>query len=138
MAQLSITAANVQPDTDAVTENVVLGENLTAGKVVYKKSTENYRVRLAFPQLPMYASEVAGVMLSSGGEGQPGVIQVGGTIIVGSVVTVGRIYVLSPLVPAGGFSPISDLSGNDYVTLLGIGVAVNKIQLGILASGVLR
>jgi hypothetical protein len=138
MANLSITAANVQPDTDAVTVDVTCGENLSAGKVVRRHSASDNRARLAFAESTLDVSEAEGIMLTSGADGQPGVMQVEGTIILGAaVVTVGEVYVLSSNVPAGSIAPASDLTPNDYVTVIGIGVATNKIKLGILASGVL-
>jgi hypothetical protein len=132
MTAISITAANVLKGTGAITQNVVWGGTVTAGMAVYEMS--DGRFAAGDSDTSSTTATVAGVALTGGGAGQPGVIQTGGRITIGGTVTVGESYYLGDA--NGSIIPYGDRASSDYVSLVGIGVTTAIIDLRILNSGV--
>lgn len=132
MVDLVITAANVKSYTGATTKPVKAGGTITAGQPVYKDTaTGKY---LASDADAASGRTPEGIALNGASLDQPLVIQLKGDIDLGVALTVGKVYVMSDTV--GGIMPVEDLETGDYVTVLGVAVAANKLRMGIIASGV--
>lgn len=115
MADLSVTAASVQPSTGTV-ETGILGETCTAGMSVYKKSSDN---RLWKTQADGTAAEAAavGILLSGGVAGQPAGYCSDGPMILGATTAAGVLYYVSAA--AGGIGVVADLASTNRVVSLG-------------------
>jgi hypothetical protein len=137
MADLSITAAQVLPGSDAASPQFaqgIAGAAITAGQALYLDSTTN-TYKLADNDATAAAeSVVAGIALHAAGTGQPIRLQTAGPITLGAgaAPAVATIYCLSAT--AGGIAPSADLATGDRTTILGVGGASNTIILRINSS----
>lgn len=129
MADISITAANVVPGTDAVTEMGTAGEAIAAGKNCYLDST-THKVMLADSNsATVEARRARGVAINSAALNQPVVIQKSGDITIGGTLTPGVAYYLSDT--PGGLCPVADVGTGEYVCLLGIAKSATVLTIGI-------
>lgn len=126
MADVSVTAAEVLPDTGTQKVEGTLGATVTAGQAVYL-DTSTSTWKLADANLSAAAAAVGGIALTGGVTGQAALICTGGTLDPGFTVGVGSIYVLSAT--AGGIAPVADLAQNMYSTALGIGITAAQLKL---------
>lgn len=136
MADLSITAANVAKASNAqVQSSYPAGETITAGQVVYLKSTDSkwYKAQADGTAEEAGASVTVGIALHGSLANQPLVVQIAGTITIGGTVTVATEYVISAA--AGGIAPHADLVSTNRYTRLGYGTTTGIIQLDISATG---
>lgn len=134
MADITITAANVVPDTDAEFITGTAGETITAGQVVYvSTSTGKYMKADADTEAE---AKAVGVAVNGASNGQNLTIQRKGKITIGGTVVVGQVYVASAT--AGGVAPYADLLTGDFVTILGVGVTAAKIDLKINVSNIAK
>lgn len=132
---ISVTAGNVvayTSPTPSYTDGNA-GETITAGQVVYLKTSDNEFYK-ADCDATAATAVVHGIALNGASDGQPIRIQKSGDINPGGTVVVGKIYVLSGT--AGGIAPVDDLAQGDRVSILGVGVTSSKITLKITNSGV--
>jgi hypothetical protein len=136
MAAISITAGSVVPQSDAVfSKDYLFGATITQGQAVYLDLSQNpARWEIADNGAEATAN-VKGIATSAGADGQPGVVQTGGSIAIGGTVSVGKPYVLGT---SGGIIPVDDATatGTVYSSLIGIGTTTGIIKLGFLVSGV--
>jgi predicted transcriptional regulator len=89
MADLSITAADVQPASDTRKKTVTAGATITAGQAVYLDTTDSNKAKLA--DASAQASSVAeGIALHGAASGQPLTIAIGGGIDLGATLAVGK------------------------------------------------
>ena len=131
-ADLSLTAANVAPGTNAVLETGTAGEALTAGKQVYKKAADK-KWYLADVNSATAEVRVASATVVTGlASGQPVVVQKGGTITIGGTVANGTVYFLSGT--AGGVRPAADNTTGDYPQVIGMGVSATQVELNYSLS----
>ncbi len=135
MAAFSPTPANVDTSAahKATAVDVVCGETLAAGDLVYKDTDDSNKMKLAVNS-SITAAKVAGVMLTGGADGQPGKMQKVGELDMGGTLVVGTVYVLSST--AGDMEPYGDLSAADYVTIIGVAKTASNFKLSIIPSGV--
>jgi len=134
MADLTITAAQVQPGAGSSHTPGTLGETLVAGDLVYLKAADS---RLWKTDADAAASAAAvGIMLCGGAAGQIGAYQSAGTLTIGAGASVaqGQTYVVSG--NAGKIAVESDLTTDDYVTILGVGNDADGIELDINVTGI--
>lgn len=129
-ADLTITATSVVPDDGYQYVDMVAGETITAGQVVYQSSSGV--CKKAHCETSATTATVKGIALNGGATSQPIRVMTAGTYTVGDTTTVGKIYVLST---AGLIAPVSDLAQNDYVSILGVATTAAKIKLAINNSG---
>lgn len=134
MADVTITAASVKPDSDAVTGTGTAGVAITAGQVVYLNRTTG-KLELADADV-LTSSKVAGIALNNAALDQPVTYQTGGTINIGGTVVVGTVYVASPT--AGGVAPWADLLAADFVSILGVASTTGKIKLAIFNTDIAK
>jgi len=133
MADITVTAANVVPQSDAV---LVTGKALsavTAGQPVYRDTTTRKFAPADTDHGTAINRVVFGIAVNGAAADQTLTVQTAGTIDIGATTVVGVIYVLSGT--AGGIAPAADLATGDYTTVLGIGVTTANIKLGIFTSG---
>jgi len=133
MADLSITAANVEKAAGAVTESYIAGATVTAGQAVYIDSATG-KAALAACDLTAEAANVKGIALHGASADQPLEIQVDGTIYLGAG-TEGAVYVLSDT--PGGFASHTDAddpASTEYTALIGVGNDDSGIDLCIFPT----
>lgn len=134
MADLSITAANVVPGSNADTVVGTAGETITAGMVVYKSSTTNKWMKAdnnaATAEARGSDTSNVGVALTGSSLNQPLVVQKSGDITIGATVTAGTAYYLSDT--AGGIIPVADIdTAGMYYVLLGLAKSTTVLALDI-------
>lgn len=125
MADLTITAANVDAGTDGEIGTGVAGVAITAGKLIYlDRTTSTYLLADADA---LASSKVAGVAVSDAAAGQIVAFQRSGTYTAGGTTVAGTPYFVSTT--GGGICPIADLASGDYVSLFGFGASASTIKI---------
>ena len=133
MADLSITPANVAlAGTGVVTQSVQVAVAVAQGETGYLDVASG-KYRLADANLSEAAAGASGMFLTPAGIDGYALIAFSGPINVGATLTVGVVYVQSA--NAGKIAPIGDLTTGDYVTILGVASAANRLDLAITRSG---
>lgn len=136
MADLSITAANVVAESNAVKETALAGEAIAAGKAVYKSPTTK-KFMLADNNSGTAAAKVAnGIALNTAALNQPLTIIKSGDVAVGEVLTAGSGYFLSDT--PGGICPDADVGAGENVCQIGIAKTTSVLSVRIVAPGVSR
>ena len=132
MVDLVITAANVIPASDAVTELGVAGATITAGQVVYLDSADaKYKLADADSATAAIRSPI-GIALNGASNGQPLKIHKSGSIVTGATMTSGLAYYLSKT--AGGIAPVADIAAGGYSVFLGITTSTTALKVNITES----
>lgn len=134
MADISITAANVLPGSNARTENGTLGATFTQGQVAYLDTSDGKYKLADNDNATAAVRRPRGIVLNAGSNGQPGTIQTSGDITIGGTLTPGTVYVLSST--PGGIAPQADLASGDDVVILGVAKSTTVLALDIQISGV--
>lgn len=136
MADLSITAANVVPDTAypvASNSDYNAGATVTAGQCVYLDTSNTWQLSDANGAAALRT--VQGIAAHGASSGQPLRVYTSGTVLtIGATVAVGTIYVSSAT--AGGIAPSTDLASGWYTSIVGIAITAAKIKLQFNVSGV--
>ncbi len=136
MADLTITAANVAPGTNAsIDRSYLAGATITAGQTVYLDTTTT-TWKLADANLSQAAAVLGGVALHGASSGQPLAVQTRGQITIGATVAVGTIYQLSAT--AGGIAPSADAVSGWYTSTLGVAITTGIIDINIQVSNVAK
>lgn len=125
MADLTITAAQVLPDSTGDSYTGTAGGTLTAGQAVYLDDTVN-TVKAADANASAATARAIGIALHAATAGQPIRVQRAGDVTLGTG-TAGTIYVVSA--NAGGIAPAADLASGHYVTVLGVGITGSKLRM---------
>lgn len=134
MADISITAANVQAGSGAAIQRGTAGATITAGQVVYKDSADN-EYKLADADSATAAVKVpVGIALNGASDGQPLSVQTGGDITIGGTLVAGTTYCLSAT--PGAIAPQADITTGDDVVVLGVAKSTTVLALRIIVSGV--
>jgi len=134
MTDLSVTAANVVPGTDARQEVGVAGETITAGQALYKSSTTGKWMKADSNSATAEAHAATAIALTGSSLNQPIVVQTSGTITIGATMTAGIQYYLSDT--AGGICPVADIGSGEYVDLVGLSTSTTVMTLNFKYSGV--
>jgi len=134
MTDISITAANVLPGSDARTEGGTAGATVTAGQMVYLDTATNTYKLADSNSATADARAPNGVALHGASAGQPLTIQKSGDITIGGTLTPGVAYYLSDT--PGGLCPVADLSSGEYPCIIGIAKSTTVLDISIQASGV--
>ena len=138
MADLVITASAVLAGSGAPTKTGTAGAAIAAGEVVYLDSTTTGKWQLADADAATAASRGNtsdfGIALSSAAANQPVVVQTSGAITLGPVLIAGTAYYLADA--PGKLSPAADVTGGDYVTLIGLAASATALNLDVQYSGV--
>lgn len=133
MADLTVTAANCVPGTDARFENGFAGETITAGMAVYKASTGLW-MKADSNSATALARQATGIAMCGSSASQPITVQKSGSLTLGATMTAGVAYYLSDT--AGGICPYADVGSGEYVDLIGVATSTTVLQLGFNYSAV--
>lgn len=133
MADLSITATNVEESNSPVILTGRAAEAITAGQALYRLADSTYGLADA-DNASALIHKAVGIALNPAAAGQRISLQTAGRINIGATVTVGEIYVLSGT--AGGIAPEADLAAGDEVVILGVGYDADEILLNIWPTGI--
>jgi hypothetical protein len=133
MADITITAASVKKTATTVIEEGVAGATITAGKPVYKDSTDG-KLKLADADLSLAAAEAIGIALNGAETDHPLEYATGGDVTYNAGLTAGTVYVVSAT--AGGVAPSADLDAAStwYATILGVASSTTNLKVSIKAS----
>lgn len=133
MTALTITAASVVPQSNAVFADHIAGETITAGMSVYV-STADGKVYKADANASAATATARGIATHGASNGQPLRVQVDGDIAMGATLTVNAAYIVGAT--AGDVAPIADITTGWYGALLGIAISTSVLRLGIRNTGV--
>ena len=113
-ADLSVTAANVVPGSNAVIVNGTAGATITAGQALYfDVTTSTYKLSQNNSGTAA-VRHIDGIALNSASANQPVGVQTAGSVTTGATMTAGTTYYLSA--NAGNIAPIADVTaGHDPV-----------------------
>lgn len=129
MADIAVTPASVAPGASSTQIQGIAGETITAGMAVYQKSTDSkwYKALASGTAQQSGNGVTYGIALTGSSAGQPIVVDTSDPngIAIGGTTVVGTLYCVSAT--AGGICPWVDLVATNYVTVLGVGQAGNKI-----------
>lgn len=137
MPDITVTAASVLKGSSPTTiTNYNAGETITAGQAVYRKLADNewYKAQADGTAEESGVGTDLGIALHGSADGQPLVVQTGGTITIGATVVAGTEYVVSAT--AGGIAPHADLVATNKYSRLGYATTTGVIQLVPLATGI--
>ena len=134
MADLTLTAANVLAGSNATTNLGTAGATITAGQVVYfDDTTKTYKLADTDSATAAVRSPI-GIALNGASSGQPLMVQTGGDITLGAVLTAGVAYYLSG--NPGGICPVADVASGDYPVILGMAKSTSVLAIKIVEAGV--
>lgn len=128
MADLSVTAANVRGYGDRLTG--VAGGTILQGQTLRKNTSG--QIVVSSDDSAINAA-TAGIALNAASANQPVEYQSSGLIDMGATVAIGKVYVQST---TGGVAPVDDIAGSEFITIVGVGTAANRLKIGIVQSGV--
>lgn len=129
---LVVTAANVTtPSAGGFSKGeYVAGEAITAGQMVYLKSSNSKWMMMQCDGTAEEAGSgvIWGMALCTGVLNQPLSVQTSGTLTPGATVTVARVYVVSAAY--GGIAPLADIVTSTHrVVVIGIGATTSTIDM---------
>ena len=130
MADLSITASEVQPGTGMQKVPGTAGAAVTAGHPVYKDTSDSNKLKPCDADSSLTTATAVGIALHAAQDGQPLDYAESGRLTLGASAGVvdGEVYLVSAT--EGAIMPVGDLAVGDYTCLLGIGSG-NDIVLSI-------
>jgi hypothetical protein len=134
MADISITAANVQAGEPSRVEQGIANATITAGQVVYKDSTTGKFALADNNSSTAGIRQPYGIALNGASAGQPLAVLRSGKITIGGTLTAGVAYYLSDT--PGGICPVADIGSGEYSAFLGIAISTSVLDVGIKYSGV--
>ncbi len=132
MSDITVTAANVNMVSGRKVTGTA-GATITAGQSLYADASDSNKLKLADASAAS-TDDVAGISLHAAASGQPVQYQESGILDTGATLIVGTFYVLSAT--AGGIAPWADLLQNEFVTLLGMAVTTNNLDMGLKTGSV--
>lgn len=134
MADLSITAGNVIPQSNALIDWGFAAVTIAAGDAVLRDPATGL-VTLADADAGAEESVCSGIAVASATAGQPIPFQTAGDVAIGSTGTAeGTILVVSDT--AGNLAPSGDLDSGWYTTIIGVMATANLLKLRLYSSGV--
>lgn len=134
MADLAQTAASVHAHSGASIRLVQAGESITPGQPVYKLAADGkYYKAVATSEAPAVAEGIALGYAPADTNWFP--LLYDGDIDLGATLAIGQTYVVSANA-AGAIALESDLGTGEYVTILGVATAADKLALKIQATGI--
>lgn len=137
MADVSVTANNVLVADSVRVSAVETAVTVTAGKVmVYDSANANYVLASNASALLSGSAGALPVVMTVGSAGanqRVAVVGAGNTITLGSVLTKGRVYVLST---NGNISPESDAATNDYLVIIGHAISATELYFNPQSTGI--
>lgn len=133
MADLVITASDVQPGANGIAATATAGEAIDAGEVIYLDTSDNNKAKLADANDSAKIA-VVGIAVASAAQGQPVPYAGPGSITLSAVMTAGTLYFLSQNAP-GKLAPEADLLTADYKVLVGGASSTSAFEMHLWNSG---
>ena len=130
MADLAITAANVQAQGGASTGEKTAGAAVTAGEVLTSDSSQQ---AILASDTSQELAQVIGIALHAAADGQPIKYQKTGPINLGATLEVGKHYVLST---NGGIAPVDDVAAGNFASYIGFAESTSILLLQPLSASV--
>ncbi len=129
MAALTITPANVAYVSGPVAGDQVAGEQFSAGACVYYNATTGKWLKAQCDGTPAEAGQDGlGMALgTSDGNGARVSIALPGAIVTIGTGTAGVVYCVGAT--AGAYNPVADIVSTNKLTVAGIGIGTNRLQL---------
>jgi len=134
MADLSVTAANCVPGSDAKIEYGIAGETIAAGKAVYLASATNKWMLADANSATAEARDAKAIALTGSSNNQPIAFARSGSLTLGATMTAGLVYYLSDT--PGGICPVADVGAGEYVEVIGVATSTTVMSLILAYSGV--
>lgn len=134
MADLTITAASVVPDSSARITHGIAGATIAAGQSVALDPTTNTYKLADSNSATAALKEPDGVALNSSAAGQPLAVAESGSVTVGAVLTAGKTYFQSDT--PGGICPEADVGSGEVSTIIGTASSTSVLKVRISRSGV--
>lgn len=140
MADLSVTAASVQPTTsESRPTQAIAAVAITAGQAIYLDGGDldlfgQGKARLADANGAGGAPIAVGIAAGNAAVGQPFLYYSSGPFKPGATVVVGKTYYLSET--PGGIKPAEDIDAGDRVVRLFYAITTDTVQLDIKDLGV--
>jgi hypothetical protein len=103
------------------------GEALTAGQLVYRKSSDGKWYKADCNSATAEVRVASAVALTGSAAGQPVVVQRSGSVTIGATLTAGTVYYLSGT--PGGIRPAADNTTGDYPQVVGIATSTTVLSL---------
>lgn len=128
MADLTITAANVEAQGGAARGRKIAGATITAGQVLTTSAAS--RAILASDASAALA-RVTGIALHGAANDQPIEYQSGGDIDLGATLAEGKHYVLST---DGGIAPVDDIAGGEFASYIGFAISTSILRMQPLSA----
>lgn len=123
---LSITSTSVTPGANAVIRYDTAGAAITAGKVVYKSSTDGKLYLADADSGTSAVRDAVGIAIVTGAIGTKiAYVIEDDDLTIGATVSNGTVYCLSAT--AGGIAPLADVTTGWYPTVLAVGKSTTKI-----------
>jgi hypothetical protein len=126
MADITVTTTAVIPASNAKKVTGVAGEALTIGQAVYKKTTDK-RWWKSDKDAVETALEYGIALSTTTAAAQGVVVQIGGDLAFGAILTVGETYVVGEA--AGGIAPIADVGTGEYSRILGQATTTSNLTV---------
>lgn len=132
-ADYTVTTASVVCSDEAVIRRKFAAVTITTGKAVAVKVDGTLDLYDANGATPLNVFK--GIALNTGGAGQPvDYVESDPEFTPGFTIAAGAIVIGSAT--AGGLAPAADLATGWYLTIIGVGIGSNKIDLNPFPSGV--
>jgi hypothetical protein len=130
VADLSITAANVIPQSNANIIPGTAGATITAGNTVYYDSGSG-TYKLALCSAVAASATLIGIAMNGASSGQPVDVMISGDVAIGATVIEGTGYYLSG--NAGMISTTAITTSTFYPSFVGMAINTTTIRLAITA-----
>lgn len=135
MADLAITAANVQVGASPTYGEGIAGAAIAAGKSIFIDTTDANKIKLTDADAGVaVAAKCDGISLHAAEVGQPIKYQKTGEIMIGATLAVGTIYITSDT--PGGIRPVADVDSGDVLGIIGWAKDAATLKLGIQNTGI--
>lgn len=132
-ADYTVTVNSVLPSSQAVIRRKIAGATITTGKSLAVKADGTLDLYDANGAAPLNVFK--GIALNSAVTGQPVIyVESDPEFTPGFTVAANAIVIGSAT--AGGLAPAADLATGHYLTIVGLGIGSNKIDLNPVSSGV--
>lgn len=134
MADLAPTPANVIAVAGYKSRTVLGGATIVAGEAVYEDGANGLKLAIG---TAVATSDVVGIALNGGDDGQPIEVITDGEYNPGATVVLGEVYMLSAAA-AGNLAPVADIASTNSPTIIGVATTTAKIKLALTTSGILH
>ena len=134
MADITVTPGSVVKYGTSTTSEVVSGEAIDAGEIVYLSASDGKYYLTDSDDAAK--DEASGIALSTAATGQPLVIQVAGEVNPGGTLAVGETYYVSE--NPGKLCSHAGAGAGKYITVVGVASSTSKLLLIFTVTSVVK